>query len=258
VVRAFIAGGANVKNPVAGISLLQVARGKDVFEALISAGADVNGKPGNNLYPPILWAAELGDTDSLTMLIKAGAKVNSKSSDGTTALMVAAESGVPQSVKLLLSAGADAAQKDKDGETALDYARHAEERNADEEAHPGPFSGPIPEFRAKFEDIKKLLASSQQRRMLIKAAISTGKVDLRATVRSHRVYRGLSVPFPPPDRPPQFSLSVPMTLGRQFRRSISQTFSSTGQVLGLSLHLAQLPRSLERESLPLSFWLLRS
>jgi hypothetical protein len=28
--------------------------------------------------------------------------------------------------------------------------------------------------------------------------------------------------------------------------------------LGLWLRLAQLPRSLERESLPLSFWLLRS
>ena len=61
-----------------------------------------------------------------------------------------------------------------------------------------------------------------------------------------------------PERPMQFSLSVPMTLARRFRRSVSQTFSSTGQVLGLWPHLAQLPRSLERESLPLSFWLLRS
>src|SRR5258708_2327077 len=37
--------------------------------------------------------------------------------------------------------------------------------------------------------------------------------------------------------------------------AISQSFSSTGQVLGLWLHLDQLPRSLGRESLPLSFWL---
>jgi hypothetical protein len=162
VVRAFIAGGANVKKPVDGISLLQVARGKEVFEALISAGADVNGKPGNNLYPPILWAAELGETDSLAILIKAGAKVNSKSSEGATALMMAAGSGVPASVRLLLSAGADPAQKDKDGETALDYARHAEQRIADEEAHPGLFSSPMQEFRAKFEEIKKLLTASQQ------------------------------------------------------------------------------------------------
>src|SRR6267154_3465481 len=86
----------------------------------------------------------------------------------------------------------------------------------------------------------------------------TGQADLRATVRSHGVYRKLPVLSHLPERPPQFSLSVPMTLVRRFRRSISQSFSSTGQVLGLWLHLAQLPRSLERESLPLSFWLLRS
>ena len=162
-VRAFIDGGANVKRPVGSTSLLQVARGKEVFEALISAGADVNGRPRRgNLYPPILRAAELGDPDSIEVFIQAGATVDIESSDGTTALMEAAESGVPASVKLLLSAGADATKKDKHGETALDYARHSEERNAQEEARPGPFSVPIPDFRAKFEEIRKLLASSQQ------------------------------------------------------------------------------------------------
>jgi hypothetical protein len=35
VVRAFIEGGANVKSPDDSISLLNIARGKEVFEALI-------------------------------------------------------------------------------------------------------------------------------------------------------------------------------------------------------------------------------
>ena len=86
----------------------------------------------------------------------------------------------------------------------------------------------------------------------------TALVDLRATTHARWVYPKLLVLSLVPERPPQFSLSVPMTLARRFRRSISQTFSSTGQVLGLLLHPAQLPRSLERESLPLPFWLLRS
>jgi hypothetical protein len=88
-----------------------------------------------------LRAAELGETDSIAVFIQSGAKVDIESSNGTTALMMAAQSGVPASVKLLLSAGANAAKKDKYGETALDYARHAEERNANEEVL-YPSSGP--------------------------------------------------------------------------------------------------------------------
>jgi hypothetical protein len=160
VVRAFIEEGANVKKPVNSGPLFAVARGREVFELLISAGAEINGQPGN-LLPPILRAAKLGETDSLTVLLKAGARVDIEDSDGTTALMMAAESGVPASVKLLLSAGADPSKKDRFGETALDYARHAEEQNAAEETHPGPFGGPIPDFRMKFEEIKRLLASPQ-------------------------------------------------------------------------------------------------
>jgi len=113
----------------------------------------------------MLRAAELGETDSIAVLLKANAKVDSTDSSGTTALMIAARSGVPASVKLLLSAGADATEKIKSGETALDYARYGEERNAIEEVHPGPYSGPIPDFRAKFAEVKRLLASSQQQHM---------------------------------------------------------------------------------------------
>jgi hypothetical protein len=165
VVRAFLEGGANVNNPIDSIALLSIARGKDVFEALIAAGADVNGRTVGNLYPPILRAAELGEPDSIAIFLQAGAKVDIESSNGTTALMMAAKSGVPESVKLLLSAGANPTKKDKYGETAWDYARHGVERNADEGMRPGPFSSPIPEFRAKFEEIKKLLTSSQQRHL---------------------------------------------------------------------------------------------
>jgi len=162
VVRAFIQEGANVKGRVNSISLLQIARGKGVFEALISAGANVNGESAGNIYPPLLRAAELGEADSLAVFIRAGAKVDIQSAEGTTALMMAAQSGIPASVKLLLSAGADVSNKDKHGETAIDYARHGEESNAFKEAHPRPFSRPIPEFRARFEEIRKLLAAASQ------------------------------------------------------------------------------------------------
>jgi|SRR5215469_1937190 len=161
-VRAFIEEGANVKKPINSIFLLNVARGKGVFELLVAAGVDPNGRPVGNLYPPLLRAAELGETDSVAILLKAGASVDIESADGTTALMIAARSGVPASVKLLLSAGADAAKKNKHGETATDFARYGEESDTREEKHPGPYGGPPPDFRVSFEEIRKLLATAQK------------------------------------------------------------------------------------------------
>ena len=158
VVRAFIKEGADIKSPINSISLLQIARGKEVLQALISAGGDVNAPAVGYVGPPLVEAAEFCDPSSIAVLIEAGAKVDGKSSDGTTALMMAAKSGVPECVELLLTAGADATNRDKFGETALDYARRGEERNADEEGHPGPYSGPMPDFRAKFAEVKRLLS----------------------------------------------------------------------------------------------------
>jgi Ankyrin repeats (3 copies) len=159
VVRAFIEEGANVKKSVGHVPLLSVARGREVFEALIAAGEDVNVRPEGYLYPPLLRAAELGEPDSLEILIKAGANVDAESSGGTTALMLAAQSGVPASVKLLLASGANAGKKDEFGKTAVDYARSGEENSLTEEQWPDPYGGPIPDFRPKFEEIRKLLTA---------------------------------------------------------------------------------------------------
>jgi len=150
VVRAFIEEGADVKKPIN--SILCFARGKEVFKLLIAAGADPNGRPVYDLYPPLLRAATLGEPDSIGVLLKAGARVDIESSDGTTALMMAARSGVPDSVKLLIAAGANPAKKNASGWTAMDFARNGEE------IYPGPY-GPPPDFRASFDEIRRLLAS---------------------------------------------------------------------------------------------------
>lgn len=153
VVRAFIEEGADVKKPID--SILCFARGKEVFILLIAAGADPNGRPVYGLYPPLLRAATLGEPDSIGVLLKAGARVDIESSDGTTALMMAARSGVPDSVKLLIAAGANPAKKNASGWMAMDFARNGEE------IYPGPY-GPPPDFRASFEEIRRLLASTQK------------------------------------------------------------------------------------------------
>ncbi len=161
VVQTFIQSGTNVKHGDYSKTLLGIASGKAVVEALISAGADVNGIKGKSV-PPLVRAAELGDPDSIGILIRAGARVDGKSINGATALMSAAGTGVPESVRLLLSAGADPTEKDDEGESALDYARHGEERSASYELNPGPFSVALADYRAKFKEIKNLLVSAQQ------------------------------------------------------------------------------------------------
>ena len=69
-------------------------------------------------------AAMTGKTDIAAMLIDQGARVNTRSRDGRTALLYAA--GAPDDrtevVQLLIEKGADVNMKDKMGMTALAYA----------------------------------------------------------------------------------------------------------------------------------------
>jgi uncharacterized protein len=68
-------------------------------------------------------AARSGTLQDVQRALKAGADVNAKNNEGTTALMQAAGSNGPDVVSLLLQAGADASAKDNIGLTALAYAQ---------------------------------------------------------------------------------------------------------------------------------------
>ena len=60
-------------------------------------------------HPPLFYAAQKGDCDEITRLLKLGADVNVENSDFnySTPLWVAASKGHHDAVKLLLAAGAD-------------------------------------------------------------------------------------------------------------------------------------------------------
>ena len=135
--------------------LIDAAEGGDLdrVKALIAAHADVN-EVDKDHYSPVnatstntpdgpyliyggttalMRAAQQGHSDCVKALIAAGAKVNTKDHDGTTALMVADDgmaalegtsddqTGNANGMRALISAGADVNAKDDNGATALMY-----------------------------------------------------------------------------------------------------------------------------------------
>ena len=124
----------------------------DVIDALLKAGADVNAAIESNGTTSLDWAAQRLGPAAITMLLRSGAKldagglmnaagsnqnpeviavflgagadVDARAQDGSTALMEAAKNNRnPGVVLALLKAGADPKAKDSKGKTALDYAQ---------------------------------------------------------------------------------------------------------------------------------------
>lgn len=120
-------------------------RHPEVTELLIEAGADINaqsrtysqtvvgeqtqrfGREELNYTvlrggsTPLLFAARSGDTESVRLLLGAGARVNDALPDGTSALVLAAHSGHGETAALLLEKGANP-DSAENGYTALHAA----------------------------------------------------------------------------------------------------------------------------------------
>lgn len=110
-----------------------------VVRALIEVGADVNLGTESYGETPLMASvhsvamaryfggneAETRQMKVVCLLIKAGADVNAKTTDGWTALMAAANVGSLEAIELLLAAGADVNSKHKNEDTALSRAKAA-------------------------------------------------------------------------------------------------------------------------------------
>ncbi len=110
--------------------LMQAVDAPEILKLLIEKGADVNAKAvynlgfGNTDQQPLFSAIAVNNLESVKILLKAGAKVDSRRWDKRTPLMEAAaemrnNDGI---VKALIAAGADVNALDEHGYTPLRYA----------------------------------------------------------------------------------------------------------------------------------------
>ncbi|MCH8208543.1 MAG: ankyrin repeat domain-containing protein [Nitrospinae bacterium] len=86
-------------------------------ERIIQKGANVEGEPGQ--VTPLILAAELGRLEIINILLRAGAKPNTRGLGDINALVKAAENNHPLIVKKLINAGSETHVRDDRGATAL-------------------------------------------------------------------------------------------------------------------------------------------
>ena len=94
---------------------------REAVKKLLKEGADVNAKNSDG-YTALILASSNGRTEIVAMLLDAGANVNARTNTnywGSTALIRASENKHTEIVAMLLDAGADVNATDDDGDTAL-------------------------------------------------------------------------------------------------------------------------------------------
>jgi cytohesin len=97
---------------------------QEVEEAI--RNVNVNARAANGAKP-LYYAAGEGTSEAVTILLEAGADLNTRTEMYQTPLHYAARFGTPETVTILLDAGADAAMKDVDGKTPFDLAEENED-----------------------------------------------------------------------------------------------------------------------------------
>jgi hypothetical protein len=117
--------GAGVMLDASPLFLAALAGDRDNIDLLVAKGADPNRKMnllGMGPSSPLFQAVGFGDPGVIQALLKGGADIHERDTDGMTALHWAVLAHHPEAVKTLLAAGAEVNAVDHFGYTPLLYA----------------------------------------------------------------------------------------------------------------------------------------
>lgn len=131
IVEALLKAGASID--IAFMTIARPSVFEDVFSELIRMGANVNQKYSNGATPLMIAAATTMGVEIANrraeILIKNNADLDVVNANGDTALMLAVKYENADLVAILLQYGADVTIKNKLGKTALDIARESGKEN---------------------------------------------------------------------------------------------------------------------------------
>src|SRR5262245_5262500 len=168
----------------AGQSLLEAAEAGEHAAALaaLKAGADVQAR-GPDGTTALIWAAYNGDADLVGRLLAAGAEANAQNEFGASALSEAATGGYTDGVAALLKGGANADLANPEGETPLmEVARNGDVKAATLRVDNGADIDAVERWG---EQSGVRWAAAQKQPAMIKLLASRGAdVDARGAVRN--------------------------------------------------------------------------
>ena len=98
------------------------------LDAIIATGVNLESPHAKDGQTALMYASANGNVDAMEVLIKAGAKLETRDKFGYTALHIAATTGEAKSILLLLASGSNVDARNKFGHSALKMAR--EEKRA--------------------------------------------------------------------------------------------------------------------------------
>ncbi|MFN2502202.1 MAG: ankyrin repeat domain-containing protein [Pyrinomonadaceae bacterium] len=119
IIKILIKAGFNVNSSDAKGNTAIFYTDAENLDLLIGAGSNVNAKNTDGRTPLLETG---GDLNTIKKLIAAKANVNDQDNDGDTVLMLSARFGNVDAIKALYEAGAKINLKDEAGRTALDHA----------------------------------------------------------------------------------------------------------------------------------------
>lgn len=181
-----------------GESALALAAWKgrqDVVNWLLERGARLNTKPGQ--WSPLHYAVFAGHRELTQALIKQGADIDARSTNGSSVLMMAIYEGHEDLVRTLIEKGADRSVKNDWGDGGLEWAMRFDRlKIARMITSPEEFNIAVSEPKQKWGEARRSLGMSPQlekllrmRDLVLERGLSPTTIDERIAAERARIVR---------------------------------------------------------------------